>query len=82
MYFSKDADSVPTFESPWIHQSWTPAASGEVGETTGRYEKNTVLHNTPCRHIWLFKVCTCVTLILKYKHLKKGKEEISTGDRQ
>ena len=25
MYFSKDADSVPTFESPWIHQGWTPA---------------------------------------------------------
>ena len=24
MYFSKDADSVPTFESPWIHQGWTP----------------------------------------------------------
>ena len=25
MYFSKDADSVPTFESPWIHWGWTPA---------------------------------------------------------
>ena len=25
MYFSKDADAVPTFESPWIHQGWTPA---------------------------------------------------------
>ena len=25
MYFSKDADSVPTFESPWIHRGWTPA---------------------------------------------------------
>ena len=24
MYFSKDADSVPTFESPWIHRGWTP----------------------------------------------------------
>ena len=27
MYFSKDADSVPTFESPWIHRGWTPAAN-------------------------------------------------------
>ena len=26
MYFSKDADFVPTFESPWIHWGWTPAA--------------------------------------------------------
>ena len=26
MYFSKDADSIPTFESPWIHRGWTPAA--------------------------------------------------------
>ena len=26
MYFSKDADFVPTFESPWIHRGWTPAA--------------------------------------------------------
>ena len=25
MYFSKDADSVPTFESPWIHRGWTLA---------------------------------------------------------
>ena len=25
MYFSKDADSVPTFESPWNHRGWTPA---------------------------------------------------------
>ena len=25
MYFSKDTDSVPTFESPWIHRGWTPA---------------------------------------------------------
>ena len=25
MYFSKDADSVSTFESPWIHRGWTPA---------------------------------------------------------
>ena len=25
MYFSKDADSVPIFESPWIHRGWTPA---------------------------------------------------------
>ena len=25
MYFSKDADAVPTFESPWIHRGWTPA---------------------------------------------------------
>ena len=25
MYFSKDADSVPTFESPWIHRGWTSA---------------------------------------------------------
>ena len=25
MYFSKDADSVPTFESPWIHRGWSPA---------------------------------------------------------
>ena len=25
MYFSKDADSIPTFESPWIHRGWTPA---------------------------------------------------------
>ena len=25
MYFSKDANSVPTFESPWIHRGWTPA---------------------------------------------------------
>ena len=23
MYFSKDSDSVPTFESPWIHRGWT-----------------------------------------------------------
>ena len=27
MYFSKDADSVPTFESPWIHRGWTLAIS-------------------------------------------------------
>ena len=27
MCFSKDADSVPTFESPWIHRGWTPVAS-------------------------------------------------------
>ena len=27
MYFSKDADAIPTFESPWIHWSWTPAHS-------------------------------------------------------
>ena len=26
MYFSKDTDSIPTFESPWIHRGWTPAA--------------------------------------------------------
>ena len=25
MYFYKDADSVPTFESPWIHRGWTSA---------------------------------------------------------
>ena len=25
MYFSKDADSVLTFESPWIHWGWTLA---------------------------------------------------------
>ena len=25
MNFSKDADSIPTFESPWIHRGWTPA---------------------------------------------------------
>ena len=25
MYFSKDADSIPTFKSPWIHRGWTPA---------------------------------------------------------
>ena len=25
MYFSEDADSVPTFESPWIHRGCTPA---------------------------------------------------------
>ena len=25
MYFSKDADSIPTFKSPWIHQGWTLA---------------------------------------------------------
>ena len=25
MYFSKDTDSVPTFESPWMHRGWTPA---------------------------------------------------------
>ena len=25
MYFSKDANSVPTFESPWIHWGWTLA---------------------------------------------------------
>ena len=28
MYFSKDADSVPTFESPWIHRGWTLADRG------------------------------------------------------
>ena len=27
MYFSKDADAVPTFESPWIHRGWTLASS-------------------------------------------------------
>ena len=32
MYFSKDADSVPTFESPWIHRGWTPAAKEEMIE--------------------------------------------------
>ena len=26
MYFSKDADSVPTFESPCIHWGWTLAS--------------------------------------------------------
>ena len=25
MYFYKDAISIPTFESPWIHWGWTPA---------------------------------------------------------
>ena len=25
MYFSKDAEAVPTFESPWIHRGWAPA---------------------------------------------------------
>ena len=25
MYFSKDVNSIPTFESPWIHQGWTRA---------------------------------------------------------
>ena len=25
MYFSKDADSIPTFESPCIHRGWTLA---------------------------------------------------------
>ena len=29
MCFSKDADSVPTFESPWIHRGWTPAQESE-----------------------------------------------------
>ncbi|XP_069429663.1 uncharacterized protein [Ovis canadensis] len=24
-----DADSVPTFESPWIHQGWTPASGSQ-----------------------------------------------------
>ena len=24
MYFSKDTDSVPTFESPWTYPGWTP----------------------------------------------------------
>ena len=27
MDFSKDAYSVPTFKSPWIHQGWTLAGS-------------------------------------------------------
>ena len=26
MYFSKDANSVPTFKSPWIYRGWTPAS--------------------------------------------------------
>ena len=34
MYFSKDADSVPTFESPWIHQGWTPAKNKETIRAT------------------------------------------------
>ena len=34
MYFSKDADSVPTFESPWIHQGWTPVQSQEKSQLT------------------------------------------------
>ena len=40
MYFSKDADSVPTFESPWIHRGWTPAEGEEKAtfyEQTNRF---------------------------------------------
>ena len=33
MYFSKDTDSIPTFESPWIHRGWTPA--GGEGDDRG-----------------------------------------------
>ena len=29
MYFSKDSDSVPTFESPWIHRGWTLASGAQ-----------------------------------------------------
>ena len=39
MYFSKDANSVPTFESPWIHWGWTPAVHPKGGQSyvfTGR----------------------------------------------
>ena len=35
MYFSKDTDSVPTFESPWIHRGWTPAADEQSGLGAG-----------------------------------------------
>ena len=26
MYFPKDAEAVPTFESPWIHRGWIPTS--------------------------------------------------------
>ena len=26
MYFSKDAEAIPTFESPWIHRGWIPTS--------------------------------------------------------
>ena len=37
MYFSKDADSVPTFESPWIHWGWTPAVCHSLLQWTTFY---------------------------------------------
>ena len=37
MYFSKDANSVPTFESPWIHQGWTPASGSQNRLFEGKF---------------------------------------------
>ena len=41
MYFSKDADSVPTFESPWIHRGWALALEEGGGELWVKIFKRT-----------------------------------------
>ena len=43
MYFSKDADSVPTFESPWIHRGWTPASGARNRLFEGKFPSNWVI---------------------------------------
>ena len=36
MYFSKDTDSIPTFESPWRHWGWTPATCIQISQEAGQ----------------------------------------------
>ena len=50
MYFSKDSDSVPTFESPWIHRGWTLAS----GARTGYSKVSSKEQKLPLEHsLWL-----------------------------
>ena len=51
MYFSKDADSVPTFESPWIHQGWTPRTKGTFHAKMGTIKDRNGMDQTEAEDI-------------------------------
>ena len=71
MYFSKDADSVLTFESPWMHRGWSLAPNhiwlGDLGATpsphhfTGSFtfvfgSKDSLTKETTCHRINNFNI--------------------------
>ena len=70
MYFPKDADSVPTFESPWIHRGWTPAAACELNKQVDNIQP----WRTPFP-IWNQSIVPCPVLTVAswpaYRFLKR-----------